>query len=601
MLVWGVPALIILVVSTVLTLRQRGSARPDVPRFSGSVEVLRMRSLLRSPKLPTRISVAIVRDDAAASHYASRQTLDTIVRTWRDALIAAGADVRVVRSSAIGAARNARVIVVPSSPCLTVATREAIELAGARGQGVIVTGLAGIKDAGCRQIGYGFLIGLTGASRADTLRSRSTVYVRIPGGGTLSADIPPAARLELKPAVQVALRLEARDGFYSDYELGSAPAGDEPLLDVAIARSTYRGARVVYWGFELDDAVDGPWNADVLSLLVRNSIAWAARQPLASVEPWPHGRVAAAILAQDVEDRFTNARYAKDSLKAIGARGTFFLVSDAAAQNERLARQLAEAGEVGSHSDNHRLLGGTPGERQEARLKDSQADLTEVLDHPVTGLRPPQEQFDLATMAAWLAAGGTYLFGANDARAIAPELLRVGTDTLVLVPRTTADDYALSESGAMRSADALDARLTADYLRVRAFRGAYVLSYHSQLLSRREHVPSFARFARRVAADSSVWLATAGEVAAWWKDRASLEPSARMASASRVDLTLRNRGSTPVWGAVIRVEIPALRVGAESNGRLFPAEPGVVRIYVPYIAPQSQMVFRATLGPARRP
>ena len=599
LLVWGVPAVIILAISTVLTIRQLGGGATDVPRFSGSVQVLGMPSLLRSPKLDTRIQVAVIRDDAAASHYASPQMLDSIVGRWRAVLTAAGADVRIVRSSQIASTRSARVIVVPSSPCLTVATREAIDMAGARGQGVIVTGLAGVRDAGCRDIGYGFLVALTGASRADTLRSAATVYVRVPGGGPLSADIPPAARLEFKPAVQVALRLAARDAYYSDYELGSAPAGGEPLLDVAIARSAYRGARVVYWGFELHDAVAHPWNRDVLALLVRNSVAWSARATVASIEPWPHGRRAAAILAQDVEDQFTNVRFAKDSLVAIGAPGTFFLVSDAAAKNERLTRELRRAGEVGSHSDDHRLLGGTPGEQQEARLRDSREDLADILDDSVAGLRPPQEQFDIATMQAWMVVGGTYLFGANDARAIAPELLDIDGDTLVLVPRTTADDYVLFEAGTLRSPEAVDARLLAEFQRVRAQHALYVLSYHSQLLSRREHVPSFARFARMLAADSSVWLATAGDVAAWWINRATLHASARLQpDASRLDITLRNDGSKPIWGAVVRVELPAARAGIGSNNQLLPAEPGTVRLLVPYIAPRSRQILQVQLGPA---
>jgi len=601
LLVWGIPAVIVLAISTLLTVRQLGGRAANVRRFSGSAEVLRMRSLLRSPRLPARISVALVRDDAAASHYASRQALDSIVLRWRDALAATGADVRIVRSSDIGAARRARVLVVPSSPCLTVATREAIESAGARGQGVIVTGLAGVKDAGCREIGYGFLVALTGASRADTLRARATVYVRIPAGNPLSADIPPGARLELKPAVQVALRLPVRDGVYSDYELGSAPAGDEPLLDVALARSTYRGARIVYWGFELHDAVDQSWNADVLALLVRNSVAWVARTTLASIEPWPNGHLAATVLAQDVEDQFANARHAKDSLAAIGAPGTFFLLSDAARRRRRLTRQMQRTGEVGSHSDDHRLLGGTPGELQESRLLDSQRDLTDILEQPVMGLRPPQEQFDLATMQAWMVAGGTYLLGANDARCVAPELLRVDDDTLVLVPRTTADDYALLDAGALRTGAALDARLVGEFQRVRAHHGLYVLSYHSQLLSRREHVPSLARFARVVAADSTVWLATAGDIAAWWMQRAQLESIASQRGSSRLDITLRNPGSQPVWNAVVRVNLPAARTAMMSNAQLLRSASEEVRVRVPYIAPRSQQALWVTLGPAGTP
>ena len=60
----------------------------------------------------------------------------------------------------------------------------------------------------------------------------------------------------------------------------------------------------------------------------------------------------------------------------------------------------------------------------------------------MNGLRPPEEQFDMATMSAWLAANGTYLFSANDARSAAPELLPIGRDTVVLVGRVGSDDIA---------------------------------------------------------------------------------------------------------------------------------------------------------------
>ena len=90
---------------------------------------------------------------------------------WRDALTAVGADARIVSSSQLCAARSARVLVVPSSPCLTIDTRAALEAAGSRGQGLIVTTMAGVNDAGCRPIGYGLVIGLTRAARS-VLRRR---------------------------------------------------------------------------------------------------------------------------------------------------------------------------------------------------------------------------------------------------------------------------------------------------------------------------------------------------------------------------------------------------------------------------------------------
>ncbi|MGH7617614.1 MAG: hypothetical protein ACREPM_10330, partial [Gemmatimonadaceae bacterium] len=84
---FGGPALAVVLISTAVTLRGGDAAtRPQPPRFSGSVVVARLPSLLASAKLPSAIPVVIVRDGAAASFYDSPATFDSIVGAWRDAL-----------------------------------------------------------------------------------------------------------------------------------------------------------------------------------------------------------------------------------------------------------------------------------------------------------------------------------------------------------------------------------------------------------------------------------------------------------------------------------------------------------------------------------
>lgn len=578
-----VPGALVVAISLFLTLRQRTSAQPPrLSHFSGSRVVLAMPSLLPAARLPARLRVAIVRDPAAASFYDSPATLDTIVRAWRDLLAAAGADVRVVRPGEVRGSA-ARVIVVPSSPCLSLETREAIDRAGARGQGLIVAGPVGTHDAGCRAIGYGLVVAMTGASRAEVLRDRPMVYVAIPGDGPLAVGIPPGARLEIDPATQVALRTSARDAFFADYALGSAPAQGEPFLDAAVVRSTYRGARAVYFGFELRDTRRTSWNREILALLVRNAAAWTGDVPLAWIEPWPGGRGSAAVIAQDVENGFGNARYALDSLRAAGVASTWFLISDLARRNVRLTRRMAEAGEIGTHTENHQLLGGLPFERQRERLRVTQRDLSRMLGRPVHGLRPPEEQFDEATMAAWLASGGGYLLGVNDGRCAAPELLRVRGDTLVLVPRVFGDDFAAAGPESRRSPAVVGTLMRAEWGKARTLGGLYVLSYHSQLLAREEYVPALARLARAMATDSTVWLTTAGAVAEWWRGRSSLEARVVRRSATRLELVLRNREHRVVENLVLHATLPRGFALRRTGAPRLPAEPGAVRVLVPMI------------------
>ena len=598
-LAFVVPAILVVAISALLTLRlQRRAQRPPDPRrFSGSSVVLRMPSLLPQARLPARPRVAIVRDAAAASYYDSPATLDSVVRAWRDALVAVGADARIVPSSRIRAERGARVLVVPSSPCLTLETREAIEAAAGSGQGLIVSGPTGTLDAGCRNSGYGLIVAMTGASRAVPVRDRRMVYVTIPGGGPLSAGVPPGARIDVSPAAQVALRAPRRDALYTDYTLGSFPVDSEPFLDVAVLRSTYRRARVVYLGFELRDAMPSPWNRSVLRLLVRNAVAWTGDVPLASVESWPSGRTSAMVVAQDVEDGFGNARHALDSLEDAGLASTYFVTSDLGMENRRLTRRMAGAGEIGTHSENHRLLGGEPYERQLQRLRRTQRDLTEMLGMPVRGLRPPEEQFDEATMAAWLAAGGTYLLGSNDARCAAPELLPIRGDTLLLVPRVFGDDFAAAGPGRRRAPSVVAALLRGEVAKARALGGLYVLSYHSQLLARPDYVPVLVSLAREAQRDSTVWLTTAGAVAEWWVGQAGLGARAVRHSPTQMDVVVSNPAHRVVENAVIRVALPRGARVLRADAARLPADEGVVRLLVPFIPGRSTYTIRLMLAP----
>lgn len=592
-------AFVVLAISVALTAmpRDEQTAVPMV-RHPGSDAVRPLSSVLQPARLPARVRAVIIRDEAAASYYTRAAVLDTIIAHWRRALSEVGADVIVARSGDQPAVRAADVLVVPSSPCLMLATRAAIDAAASRGQGLILSGMVGTHDAGCREIGLGLLTSRTGASRIEHVERRAMAYVTVPAGTPLSIGIPPGARLDVNPARPLALRHRSRAAYYSDYLLVPQPAGEQPLLDGALVATNAGRARIVYWGFEPRDVVRSPWNQTLTALLLRNSVAWAARIPLGEVEPWPNGRRAAAVLAQDVESRFEYARHALDSLRAAGVRSTFFLTSDLALRRRGLTRDIAESGEVATHSENHEPLAGLAKEAQRARLERTRADLERLIDQPVRGMRPPREEFDHATMAAWLEAGGRYLFGANDSRAAAPELFAIDGDTLVLFGRVAHDDFSAIGPRGTRDPSELADVLLADFRKVRALGGLYLLSYHSQLMSRAELVPSLARLARAIAADDEVWLTTAGEVAAWWRARAGVEVSVHLRSPDALVVTIRNRGGEAVDGATIRVVLGDARRVVRANVPLLHVEPGVVRFRAPPLGPGTATAVDLVMAPA---
>lgn len=586
------------VIGVSVALAARGDREPTrsegPKRFAGSTTVIPMPSVLPPATLASPVRVALVRDPAAAAYFTRSASYDSIVDRWTATLRATGADVRVVAPAEI-AGSGARVLVIPSAHCLSVATRDAIDRAGVRGQGLIVTGPIGTKDARCRPIGYGLLVALTGASRVEPIEQRDIAYVTFPTGSALATHIPPGTRLELDPAPYVALRRAGRDAFFSSFSLRPEPARGARLVDAAVVRSRYAGAPVAYWSFELTGVNDLPWDRTIAQMLVRNAVAWAARLPTVELEPWPQGRRAAAVLAQDVEDQFANAEYALDSLRAAGVRGTYFLTSELARRHERLTRAIAEEDEIGTHSENHRLLGGEPADVQRRRLALTQVHLRDLLGAPVAGLRPPEEQFDKATLAAWIEAGGTYVFGANNSRAAAPELLEVDGDTIVLLGRANVDDFDAASLASRGSLDEIVREYLAEYQKIRALGGLYLLSYHSQLLARPELVPALARIARRIRADTVVWLTTASDVVDWWRARAAVTTRATRLDARTLTVALHNTGRDTVRGLVARV---ALAGGARASGsaRVLKSEAGTLRFIVPPLPPGAERTWKFAIA-----
>lgn len=591
-------AIVVIGISVLLVrFKERAPEEPagQPERFAGARTVREIASHLRPASLNGTLRVALLREPGSAGYYDAPTEFAAVLDRWTRELEAIGATVTVVPVHRLGEVRDADVLVLPGSPCVGPETRRTVDAHLAQGKGVLMTWLAGVRDGGCREAGWQMVVALTGATRADTLPPGKDAYVTFPSGGPLSFDIPPGARLELLVANHVALRHPARDAYWSDFMHNPKPAAGTTLLDGAVVRAERGPGRVAYWGFDLSRVVTSDWNRDVARTLLRNSIAWAAGRPMGTVEPWPDGHRVAAVIAQDVEDEFANARYALDSLKAAGVRGTFFLVSDLAQQNPDVAKAMASWGEVGTHTENHALLGGTSDSAQRARLSVTQRDLQKLIGRRVAGLRPPEEQFDANTLDAWGAAGGSYVFASNNARSASPEIVSTGAAQMVLLGRNSNDDFISVRKLGGRDPAKLSREYLTAYEKSKQLGGLYLLSYHSQMLSTADLVPTIGTVARALAKDREAWVTTAGEVARWWTARHSIDVTVRQGSSGTLEVTVTNSGRLTATNPVIAVALPPGMPSAMSSvGNALDAPRGIARIQLEPLAPGRVVSFILT-------
>src|SRR5688500_7847587 len=231
-------ALVVLGISALLVrARPTLSSAEPAPSALGDETAIGLTPITRSARLPggdrQPVRIALLRDPASATYYEDSLEYDRVLDAYASMLAATGAIVQRITPDA-AASDTSAVLVVVAAPCLSNAARTAMRQVRARARGVIFTGMTGVRDGGCREIGWGLVADLVGAARADTLPARDDRYITIPGGSALGIDIPPGARVELMPAPGVVVRHANRDVYYSDRDLNPLTSGEVELLDGAV-------------------------------------------------------------------------------------------------------------------------------------------------------------------------------------------------------------------------------------------------------------------------------------------------------------------------------------------------------------------------------
>jgi hypothetical protein len=450
---------------------------------------------------------------------------------------------------------HADVLVLPQQLCLGPESRALLARHLAAGRGLVVNGMLGARNGRCHALPDTLLASLLGGRGSVTSFApwrENSYYATVLGETALGAGVPPGARIEMRPANQLVFRDPDRALYYSDFRRTPVAARKQRYYDGAVARARVGPGRVVAFGFELSHLIPG-WSEAVSRNVVANAVTWAAGRPVAQVAPWPGGRRAAAVIAQDVEADFQNASGAVELLEREKVPATFFVVGRLAEKSPWTTRELVRYGEVGSHSYDHHSVERLNEAASESVLGQARRATQALSGRPVAGFRPPEEKFTLNTLRAWARLGGTYVFAANNSRAAAPELVPLGRDTLVLLARVSDDDFEVLERTRERDRGVMSRHMVRQVDEVMAYRGVYMFSYHSHMFSRKDLLPVLTSLVATLKSTPNVWVARAGDVAAWWRGRAAVHTAAA-ADGSTVRVT--NTARTPFRDGVLLVDLP---------------------------------------------
>jgi peptidoglycan/xylan/chitin deacetylase (PgdA/CDA1 family) len=504
--------------------------------------VSNLPTVLESPDL-SNIRFALI-TNVENNRVHSAGYYDREVQLWRKWMLSAGA-----REVAIP---DAEVLIAPAAECLGVAERNQITYKLAAGGGLVSTGVMGASGGQCEMSHDTLVTRLLGITPADVapadIRRGESVHAIVLGETLLGARIPPGARIELEAEKQIAFHSKNREIFYTNYERVTRPVKGVAYFDGAATRAQVGKGRYVAFGFDFQNLADD-WSKRLMADAMASAVRWAAGYPVVQIAPWPEGKKAAAVLAMDVEADFHNARNTVPVINGTHIPATAFVVGKLAEADPRTMQMLASYREIATHTYDHLPLDTFSIAGQMHELEKSKRVTEKLAGRGVPGMRPPEERFNFETLKIWADLGGDYVFGANNMRVAAPEIVPLDPDSLILLARVSEDDFELLERDKMRDASKISTVIIDQLNEVLALRGLYMFSYHSHMFAQKELVPILQQLAQKIAATPSIWAATAGEVATWWRNRSHLQLSPRADGSMR----LLNAGQYPVENIVLRV------------------------------------------------
>lgn len=499
------------------------------------------------------------------AYFPDRDYYRSTLASWSALIEEAGGTTReVVDAAELRGVADDELLVLVEAPCLSADEVAAVKEHLEAGGGVLANWAVGARDASCEWTGWQTVLDMTGAEDVRELPSRQGLYLTVPGAVALSPGFDPGTRIELRPDPSLALRLGGPRVYWSDWALNPEPDESGGGADVAaVATFSPLGGRISWLGFRLAQFAT-PADSSHLARLAGNAVAWAAGVPYAAPAAWPGARRAALVFTLDVEDEARNAMFTARFLKDRNLPGSFYVVSQLVLDDDELARALSDVGEIGSQTADHTPVAGLTAQDQRVRLRRAWAEIDDWAGVGPTGLRPPEERFDVNTLDAWRRAGGTYVLAANDARSASPEIHQAGDGTLVLLPRILKDDYNIIVQDRVLRATSLGQAFLGGTAKMRAIGGLAIVAGHTQIMREGARIAALGAVADSALAQGDWWIVRASDVADWWTARATTT-----LSYDGSDLVVAAPGDRDVPDLWVDVVVPAAPAGLVPlvNGR----------------------------------
>ncbi len=495
---------------------------------------------------------------------------EVLLGPWRNYFSSRKIDFREIQNASQLRRERSGVLILPSAVSLSDDERAELLAFRAKGGAILCTWATGTRDGTGGWRGWQFLQNLGARVIGEIPAAANVNNLILTGESPVSHTQTAGQRIALAKTSEVLLRAtgEVVAGRFMNW---SRTPDDERRSEGAVIFTETREnfGRVAYFAF-----AESGWEAQTREThdLIADTLQWLRREPAIIRGAWPYGKRAAQVIEMDTEEGFSNALPFASMMKSINYRSTFYVLTSVAKLFPQVLTQLARDFEIGYHGDVHTSFKGQAPAEQEQRLQTMRNEMASVLPEPqgLSGFRAPTEGYDAVTEQLLPKFGiRHHTADPNRSTARLPLMSKAegvdATNALVVLPRTQRDDINLylekltTEQTTKALIDDFDLSLDTGSLGL--------LSVHSQNFKADSvlvaAMPGFLNHLteRR----EPVWLASAGQVADWWRDRERFKLSPKI-NGKRIEFDITITGQQSIKGATVIVTTPQRGVQTMVDG-----------------------------------
>jgi peptidoglycan/xylan/chitin deacetylase (PgdA/CDA1 family) len=296
--------------------------------------------------------------------------------------------------------------------------------------------------------------------------------------------------------------------------------------------------------------------------LIDDTLQWLKREPAIVRAAWPNGKLSAQVVEMDTEQEFSNALPFASMMQSMGYPATFYVLTSVGKLFPDVLTKLARDFEIGFHGDVHLSFKGQPANQQEKRIQTMRSEMASVIPNlkDMTGFRAPTEGYDGTTEQLLQKFGFRHhTADPNRTEGRLPVLAKLdgveAKDSVVILPRTQRDDINLY--GEKLSVEQTTKALIDDTDQAIDTGALGLLSIHSQNFNADgvliKALPGFLEHLKQ--RRDPLWIASAGQVADWWRERERLKLSSNY-TGKRLEFNITVAGEKPLNGAGLIVMLP---------------------------------------------